>query len=56
MGISTFTEGVPQLCGQRWSGFHFEDYGDPAGQQRSGMSAGRDEKTCFDTLFGKGIR
>jgi hypothetical protein len=38
------------------TGFTFEDYGDPAGEQRSAMTAGRDEKTCFDILRGKGIR
>jgi hypothetical protein len=36
-------------------GFEFEDYGDPAGSQRSAMTADRDEKTCFDILRGKGI-
>lgn len=56
VGISTFSDGVQQLCGQRWPGFQFEDFGDPAGQQRSAMSADRDEKTCFDILAGKGIR
>ncbi len=56
VGISTFADGVLSLCEQRWPGFEFEDYGDPAGQQRSAMSADRDEKTCFDILRGKGIR
>lgn len=56
IGISTFGDGVLQLSAQRWPGYTFEDYGDPAGQQRSAMTADRDEKTCFDILAGKGIR
>lgn len=56
VGISTFGDGVLSLCSQRWPGFTFEDYGDPAGEQRAAMTADRDEKTCFDILRGKGIR
>lgn len=56
VGISTFADGVLQLCSQRWPGYSFEDYGDPAGEQRSAMSADRAEKTCFDILQGKGIQ
>ncbi|HWG75353.1 MAG TPA: hypothetical protein VN660_00995 [Steroidobacteraceae bacterium] len=55
VGISTFAEGVLQLC-ERWPGFKFEDWGDPAGEQRSAMSADRAEKTCFDILQAKGIQ
>ncbi len=55
-GISTFADGVLRLCSQRWPGYTFEDYGDPAGEQRSAMTADKDEKTCFDILNGKGIR
>ncbi|MGH3426303.1 MAG: hypothetical protein ACRD3Q_15850, partial [Terriglobales bacterium] len=40
---------------QRWPGFRFEDWGDPAGEQRSAMTADRAEKSCFDILHGKGI-
>jgi hypothetical protein len=56
IGISTFADGMLELCAQRWPGFSFEDYGDPAGEQRSAMTADRAEKTCFDILNGKGIR
>jgi len=56
VGISTFADCVLQLSSERFAGFHFEDYGDPAGQQRSAMTADRDEKTCYDILAGKGIR
>jgi len=56
VGISTFADCVLETCSQRFAGFHFEDYGDPAGRQRSAMSADKDEKTCFDILAGKGIR
>jgi hypothetical protein len=55
IGIGTFAESVLQLSSQRWPGFKFEDYGDPAGEQRSAMTADKDEKTCFDILRGKGI-
>lgn len=56
VGISTFADRVQQLRSQRWPDFKFEDYGDPAGNQRSAMTADRDEKTCYDILLGKGIR
>jgi hypothetical protein len=55
IGISTFADGVLKLSSMRFSGFRFEDYGDPAGQQRSAMTADRAEKTCYDILQGKGI-
>ena len=55
-GITTFADGVLTLCDRRWPGFSFEDYGDPAGEQRSAMTADRAEKTCFDILHGKGIQ
>jgi hypothetical protein len=54
-GISTFADGVLQLSAQRFPGYTFEDYGDPAGEQRSAMTADKAEKTCFDILKGKGI-
>lgn len=56
VGISTFADQVLLHCGQRYPGFQFEDYGDPAGEQRSAMTADKDEKTCFDILRGKGIQ
>ena len=52
-GIHRFSDGVLELCSRRWRGYTFEDYGDPAGEQRSAMTADRDEKTCFDILNGK---
>lgn len=55
LGIDTFSDEVLRHCSQRYSGFTFEDYGDPAGSQRSAMTADKDEKTCFDILRGKGI-
>ena len=55
IGISSFADCVLEMSEQRFSGFLFEDYGDPAGQQRSAMTADKDEKTCFDILRGKGI-
>jgi hypothetical protein len=56
VGISTFADQVLLHAGQRYAGFKFEDYGDPAGEQRSAMTADKDEKTCFDILRGKGIQ
>lgn len=55
LGIDTFADSVNLHCAQKYSAFKFEDYGDPAGNQRSAMSADKDEKTCFDILRGKGI-
>ena len=55
IGISTFADAVLELCAQRWPGFSYEDFADPAGEQRSAMTADKDEKTCFDILAGKGI-
>jgi hypothetical protein len=40
---------------QRFLNFAVEDYGDPAGQQRSAMTADRGARTCFDILQGRGI-
>jgi hypothetical protein len=54
--ISTFADCLLQVCAERFAGFTFEDFGDPAGQQRSAMTADKAEKTCFDILAGKGIR
>lgn len=55
LGIDTFADQVNMHTAQKYSQFTFEDYGDPAGQQRSAMTADKDEKTCFDILVGKGI-
>lgn len=56
MGISTFADCVQDLCAEpRFAGFRFEDYGDPAGQQRSAMTADKAERTCYEILAGKGI-
>jgi hypothetical protein len=55
VGIGTFADCVIQMSAERFSGFKFADYGDPAGNQRSAMSADKDAKTCFDILRGKGI-
>lgn len=51
MGIDRFSDDVLAHCEEAYSGFDFEDYGDPAGAQR----AQTDEKTCFQILSGKGI-
>jgi hypothetical protein len=56
VGITTFAEQVLLHCGQQYPDYKFEDYGDPAGSQRSAMTADKDEKTCFDILQGKGIQ
>ena len=45
-----------QTSAERFAGFKFDDYGDPAGNQRSAMSADKDAKTCFDILRAKGIQ
>lgn len=55
IGISTFADDVLKLSAERYAGHTFEDCGDPAGRQRSAMTADKDEKTCFDILDGKGI-
>jgi hypothetical protein len=55
LGIDSFADAVLLHQAQKYSGFKFEDYGDPAGNQRSAMTADKDEKTCFDILRGKGI-
>lgn len=55
IGIDTFADTVLLHCAQKYDGFKFEDYGDPAGDQSSAMTQDKDEKTCFDILRGKGI-
>lgn len=56
IGISTFAECVQEMREDRFAGCRFEDYGDPAGDSRSAVSADKAEKTCFDILRGKGIQ
>jgi hypothetical protein len=56
LGIDTFADAVNLHSAQKYSQFQFEDYGDPAGSQRSAMTADKAEKTCFDILQGKGIK
>lgn len=52
LGIDRFSDQVLSHIAQNWGGYRaFEDYGDPAGNQR----AQTDEKTCFEILRGKGI-
>lgn len=55
IGFSTFADCVIEMSAERFPGFAFEDYGDPAGEQRSAMTADKAEKTCYDILRGKGI-
>ena len=56
IGIDSFADTVLMHEARNYSRFKFEDYGDPAGNQRSAMTADKDEKTCFDILRGKGIK
>lgn len=56
LGIDTFADQVNLHCALKYPDFEFEDYGDPAGSQRSAMTADKDEKTCFDILRGKQIK
>jgi hypothetical protein len=55
VGITSFADCVLETSAERFPGFKFEDYGDPAGEQRSAMTADKAEKSCFDILRGKGI-
>ena len=51
MGVDDFSDEVLDHSARYYPGFEFNDYGDPAGQQR----AQTDEKTCFQILHNKGI-
>jgi hypothetical protein len=52
MGADRFGDQVLEHCARAFKGkAEFEDYGDPAGNQR----AQTDEKTCFEILGAKGI-
>lgn len=52
MGIERFADDVLLHCAREYGDYTFEDYGDPAGQQRSQT----DEKTCFQILRNKGVK
>lgn len=56
LSIYTFADYVLQMSSERFSGFTFEDYGDPAGVQRSSLTVDKAEKCAYDVLHGKGIR
>lgn len=49
----SFADAVNLHSSQEYPGFTFEDYGDPAGAQRS--SVDKDLRSSFDILKGKGI-
>lgn len=51
IGIDRFSDVVLAHCAATYSGYKFEDVGDPAGMAR----AQTDERSCFDILKGKGI-
>ena len=51
IGIDRFSDVVLEHVSGQYPNATFEDYGDPAGEQRSPT----DEKTCFDILHGKGV-
>lgn len=51
MGADKFSDDVLEHCSKMYPRYEFEDYGDPAGNQK----APTDEKTCFQILRGKNI-
>ncbi len=51
MGADRFSDDVITHSAEAYTGWEFEDFGDPAGGSRSQT----DEKTCFEILRGKGI-
>ena len=51
-GIEAFSDYVIKYCSREYSGFGFEDYGDPAGIAASQT----DEKSCFSIQQAKGIQ
>ncbi len=55
IGIGTFADVVFTAVLGALVRVLLRDWGDPAGEQRSAVSADRAEKTCFDVLQGKGI-
>lgn len=52
LGITRFSGDVLDYCARKYAGFKFDDFGDPAGNQRNQV----DERTCFDILRAKGIQ
>jgi len=50
-GIDRFSDKVLRYCAKEYGGFVFQDFGDPAGDQR----AQTDEKTCFQVLRAKNV-
>lgn len=55
LGIHSFADEVLLHTANNYDEWKFQDYGDPAGEQRNAISRDKDEKTCFDVLRGKGI-
>ena len=51
MGLERFADEVLLYCKEHYTGYSFEDYGDPAGAHRSET----DERTCFQILNGKNV-
>ena len=51
LGIERFSDVVLKHSAEKYPGFTFQDWGDPAGGARSQT----DERTCFDIMRGKGI-
>jgi len=51
MGIERFADILRNHIAEKYAGFSFKYYGDPAGNQR----AQTDEKTCFQILAAKGM-
>lgn len=52
LGVDRFSNIVIPYCAEKYPGFEFQDFGDPAGNQRSQT----DEKTCFQILQTKGVK
>lgn len=53
ISLDNFADSVGMHCAEEYRDFEFEDFGDPAGSQRS--SEDRELRTAFDILHGKGI-
>lgn len=51
LAADDFSDEVLAYCGREYEGYHFEDDGDPSGEDRGQT----DEKTCFQILRKKGI-
>jgi hypothetical protein len=55
-GIDTFSDAILDHTSRKYPwAVDIVDIGDPAGNQRTGMTADKDAKTCFDILHGKNI-